>query len=99
METPALIPRPERTLTFGVGTEIGPGDLVFGQIGHEALQVLHAVIDAAEGTGRESAAPTGLGFRRAFQHQDAGTAFASSQGSAESHIATAGDDDVNRPRE
>ena len=81
-------------LVLGVGAEIGDGDLVLGEVGHQRLQVLDAVVDAAEGAGREAAVAAVLALRRALQHQHGDAVLGGGEGGAQRGIARADDHDI-----
>ena len=74
-------------LVLRVGAEIGGGDLGVGQIGHQCLDVLDAVIDDADRAGGEPAVAARLFLGRGFQHHDLGALFLRRQRGAERRIA------------
>src|SRR5262249_9757380 len=47
-------------LILGIRTKVGLGDLLFGEVRHERLEVLDAVVDAAHGAGGEAAVAASL---------------------------------------
>ena len=83
-------------LVLRVGAEVGVGDFLRRQIRHQRLEILDAVVDAAEGAGREAAVAAGLGFRRALQDEHRRAAFGCCQGRAEGRVAAADNNHVKR---
>ena len=81
-------------LVLRIGAEIRDRHFFVGDVGHQAPQVLDAIIDDAEGARGEARIAAGFIFRRAFEHQDLQATFLGCQGSAEGCIATANDNDV-----
>ena len=63
-------------LVLGVGAEVGAVDLVLGQVRHDRLEVVDAVIDAAEGAGGEAGVAAHQLLRRALDHQHLGALLA-----------------------
>ena len=58
-------------LVLGVGAEVGAVDLVLGQVRHDRLEVVDAVVDAAERAGGEARVAAHQLLRRALDHQHA----------------------------
>ena len=63
-------------LVLGVGAEVGAVDLVLGQVRHDRLEIVDAVIDAAERAGGEARIAAHQFLRRALDHQHLGALFA-----------------------
>ena len=76
-------------LVGGVGAEVGAVDLVLGQVRHDRLEVVDAVIDAAEGAGGEARVPAHQLLRRALDHQHLGAVLGRRQRRAERRISGA----------
>ena len=68
----AVLRHPEHVvveLVLGVGTEVGAVDLVLGQVRHDRLEIVDAVVDAAEGAGGEAGVAAHQLLRRALDHR------------------------------
>ena len=59
-------------LVLGVGAEVGAVDLVLGEVRHDRLEVVDAVVDAAEGAGGEAGVAAHQLLRRALDHEHLG---------------------------
>ena len=81
-------------LVRGVGAEIGGVDLALGEVGHQRLDVVDAVVDDAHRAGGETAVAAGFVFRRGLQHQHLGALLLRRQRRAERRIAGTDHDDV-----
>jgi len=81
-------------LVLGVGAEIGVGDLILGEIGHQRLEIVDAVIDAAECAGGESAVAAGLRLRCALEHEHRDAMLGGRKRRAERGIAGADHDHI-----
>ena len=81
-------------LLLGVGAEIGGCDLLFGQIRHQCLDVLDAVVNDPNRAGGEPAVAAGFVLRRRFQHQHRGALFLRRQRRAEGRVAAAHNNDI-----
>ena len=79
---------------LGVGTEVGLGDLLIGQVRHQRAQILDAIVDAAEGAGGEAAIAAGFVLRRALQHQHRHALLGGRQRRAKRRIAGADDNHI-----
>ena len=76
-------------LVGGVGAEVGALDLLLGQVRHDRLEVVDAVVDAAERPRGEARIAAHQLLRRALDHQHAGAVLARRQRRAERRIAGA----------
>ena len=56
-------------LVLGVGAEVRLRDLVRGEVRHQRLEVVDAVVDATHGARGEAAVASRLLARRAFEHE------------------------------
>src|SRR5262249_58202043 len=83
-------------LILGIRTKIGLGDLLLGEIRHERLEVLDAVVDAAHGAGGEAAIAAGLLLRRAFEHEHRHALLASCQRCTQGALAAAATHHITR---
>ena len=81
-------------LVPGVGAEIRVGDFILGEIGHQRLEIIDAVIDAAERPGGEPAVAAGLRFRCALEHEHGDAMLGRRERRAERGIAGADHDDI-----
>src|SRR4029453_4290214 len=82
-DTPHIV----EELVFGVGAKIGIGNLFIGQIGHQRAQIINAIVDAAKGTGSETAIAPGFFFRRALDHQDRNAMLTRDRGRAKTALS------------
>ncbi len=76
-------------LIGGVGAEVGAVDLVLGQVRHDRLQIVDAVVDAAERAGGEPRVAAHQLLRRALEHEHARAFLARRKRSAKRRIAGA----------
>ena len=76
-------------LVLGVGAEVGAVDLVLGQVRHDRLEVVDAVIDAAERAGGEAGVAAHQLLRRALDHQHLGALLGRRLRRAERRVARA----------
>ena len=83
-------------LVLGIGAEVGLGDLLLGQVGHQGLQVVDAVVDAAHGAGREAAVAAGLVLRRALEHEHGDAMLRRRQRRTQGGIAPTNDHHIRR---
>ncbi len=58
-------------LILGIGAEVGARLVLVGEIGHQAREVVDAVVSDAHRARGEAAVAAALGLRRAFEHQHA----------------------------
>ena len=79
---------------LGISAEVGIGDFLICQIGHQGAQIVDAIIDATECAGREAAIAAGFILRRAFQHEDGDAVLGRCMSGAKCRIAGADYDDV-----
>ncbi len=82
-------------LIGGIGAEIGLGDFLRGEVGHQRLDVVDAVVDDAHRAGGEAAVAAGLVLRRRFQHQHRGALLLRRERRAKRRVAAADDDDID----
>ena len=83
-------------LLGGVFAEVGVGDLLLGQVGHDLADVVRAVMHHAEGAAGEGGVAAALVLRRALQHQHAGAVLARGERRAHAGAAAADHDHVMR---
>ena len=83
-------------LVLGIGAEIGLGDLLLRQVGHQGLEVVDAVVDAAHGAGREAAVAACLVLRRPLQHEHRAAVLGGGQRRTQGGIAATNDHHVSR---
>ena len=83
-------------LVLRISAEIGIGDFLIGEVGHQRAQVVDAVVDASERAGRKSAVAAGFVFRRALEHKHGNAVLGGGVGGTERGIAGADDDDIGR---
>ena len=62
-------------------------------------EILHAIVNAAEGTCREATIAPGLVFRSAFKHKDRYAVFDCRMGGTEGRVSGTDNDDVARRRQ
>ena len=87
-------PMSSKNFSCGIGAEVGIGDFLVGQVGHQRAQILDAVVDATERAGREAAVAAGFILRRALEHQHGNAVFGGRMRGAKRRIAAADDDDI-----
>ena len=75
-------------LVRGVGAEIGGVDLGLGEVGHQCLDVVDAVVNDADRAGSETAVAAGFLFRCGLQHHHLGALFLRRKRRAERRIAS-----------
>ena len=81
-------------LVLGVGAEIGIGDFLVGEVGHQCLEVVDPVIDDTHRAGREARIAAGFVLVGAFQHQHLSAVLLRRQRGAQRRVAGAHDDDI-----
>jgi len=81
-------------LIFGVDAEIGAGLFLVGQIGHQADEIIDALVRDAHRARGEAAVAAAFRVGGAFEHKHAGAALARGERRAECGVAAADDDDV-----
>src|SRR5438477_7144931 len=86
-------------ILFRVAAEIGRADLLLGEIGHQCLEVVDAVIDAPHGTSGETAVAAGLRLRRTLEHEDRARMLGGRERGAERRIAGTDNDHIDRGRQ
>ena len=83
-------------LVLGIGAEVGLGDLLLGEVRHQRLEVVDAVVDAAHGAGGEAAVAPGLVLRRAFEHEHGDAVLRGRQRRTQGGVASAHDHHIRR---
>ena len=73
--------------------------LVLGEVGHQHLEVLDAVVDAAQGAGREAAVAAVLALGRALEHQHGDAVLGGGESGTQRGIARAHDYDIGGCRQ
>ena len=81
-------------LVLGVGAEIGVGDFLVGEVGHQRLEVVDPVIDHPHRARGEARVAARLVLVRALQHQHAGAVLLRRQRRADRRVAGADHDDI-----
>ena len=81
-------------LVLGIGAEIGVGDLLVGEVGHQGLEVVDPVIDDTHRARGKARIAAGFVLVGAFQHQHLRAVLLRRQRGAQRRVAGAHDDDI-----